>query len=144
LDYRNAVATFGGYMPKLCPKNKLGYADCLNCSDKSGVYCTALCPPKTSRVELCDILSLEERICILEDKVNNTIGIEDFEIDNLADWQKTLSALESKIKHDLEEMKKLVTLFQGKFQYLNTLSKKIVTLEESSKSKGKGKYENYS
>jgi len=116
-------------MPIQCPKNKLNYYDCILCSDNREGYCWGLCPPKECKRSLREIISLEERVNILEDRLDNRTGIDDITIDNLANIQKD-------VEHRLEEFQKLITLFQGKFQYLNTLSKKIVTLEESSKSKG--------
>ncbi len=116
-------------MPYNCPLKKENYFDCILCLNNREGYCWGLCPPKECKRALRDILTLGERISLLEDKLENRDIIECAEIENLGGLQEI-------VQKKLDEFQKLINLFQGKFQYLSILSKKIVTLEESSKSKG--------
>ncbi len=100
------------------------------------------CPPIKSAVPLRELLTVEERLHMLEDRLVDKkdfmdyTKIQELDVENLEQAFNQLNSLKENIEHRLDEFQKLINMFQGKFQYLNTLSKKIVTLEESSKSKG--------
>ncbi len=92
-------------MPLNCPIHRLDYNDCLDCHKLHDNECWAI--PHEKR-HLGSILTLEERIAILEDRPQipevNIVTITKQELQN---WQRTLLVLQGRLdKHLAQSPKK--------------------------------------
>ncbi len=129
-------------MPSQCPKNKINYYDCILCSDNRDGYCWGLCPPKECKQPINDILTIEERLAILEDRFENHDYLEKEELKSLEIEERLvyLEELSYKLETRLQTFHEIESKYNSMYDTLNNslsyLSKKIVNLEESSKSKG--------
>lgn len=83
-------------MPLNCPRDMFEYNDCLGCRHRSEKECLALV---TVSRPLSDILTMEERINILEDrKENPAVNIVTITKEELRNWQRSLIFLTEKVQ----------------------------------------------
>ncbi len=123
--------------PQNCPKNKIETNACLLCSDNRDGYCWGLCPPKDNRQPINDILTLEERISILESRFENHAYLES-EVDRLNDTEQRLINLEElsyRMESRLNSLQEAESKFNAMYDTLNNtlsnFSKKLVSLENN-------------
>jgi hypothetical protein len=133
-------------MPINCPKNRIDYFGCILCGENKEGYCWALCPPKSEKRSLKEILTPDERMSLLEDKVSNIQYLET--IENLEERLASLESLSYDIQRRIQSFQETESKFNMMYDTMNNtlskFSKKLVTLEDS-KSKGiNSKYNKYS
>jgi oligoendopeptidase F len=119
-------------MPIKCPKNRLEFYDCLKCFDNHDGYCWGLCPPKDNQVPLKEMLTLEERMSLLEIKIENIQYLED--IENLEERLVSLESLTDEIQRRISTFQEIESKYNMMYDTMNNtlsnFSKKIVSLEE--------------
>lgn len=118
--------------PRNCPKNELGIAECLICSYNRDGYCWALCPPEKCKKPINDILTLEERISIIEAQISNIRYLED--VEDMTERLISLESLASKLEIDYKEISRITqslnTLQETVNLTLSKFSKRLISLEE--------------
>lgn len=131
-------------MPINCPIKRLDYFDCILCGNNREGYCWALCPPKELKKPLNEILTLEERLSILEDKITNIQYLEN--IENLEERLVSLESLTDELQRRIltfkETESKYNTMYDTVNNTLSNFSKKLVSLENTKDSNSK--YNKYS
>jgi hypothetical protein len=124
-------------MPLNCPLNKLDINECLKCSDNKDGYCWGLAPPKENRIPLKEILTIGERLTILENRFESHKYLED-EYDKFTGIEDRLIYLESlsfKIEKRLQSFQeaedKYNTMTDTMNLVLSNFSKELTLLKKS-------------
>jgi hypothetical protein len=131
-------------VPANCPIKKLGLTDCILCHNNRDGYCWGLCPPKECKRPLDDILTVSERLYLLEGSLENIKCL-----GNVEELEKRIRYMESLVdtleKKTLKQqiiIDQLNTLQDTVNLTLQRFSKRLIILEEK-EGKGKKRYNEY-
>ena len=93
-------------MPLNCPQNRLEYNACLSCGRRHGNECWAI--PQVSQ-KLADILTVEERISILEDRKEvPEVNIVTLSHQDYQQLQRLILSLKEKLETRIDSSKRKV------------------------------------